>query len=78
MKKQQTAVEWLEDICKNRGYHLMEEYFKQAKEMERKQIVDARATAPILEYSLNHQDYADEAKQYYNETYGDERDKKSI
>ena len=31
---QQTAVEFLEKICKDRGYHLMEEYFEQAKQME--------------------------------------------
>jgi hypothetical protein len=32
--KQQTAVEWLEKICNDRGYYLMSEYFEQAKEME--------------------------------------------
>lgn len=36
-----TAVEFLEKICNNRGYHLMEEYFEQAKQMEKKQIIDA-------------------------------------
>ena len=39
MKK--TAVEWLEEICNDRGYHLMSEYFEQAKEMEKQQIIDA-------------------------------------
>lgn len=34
----QTAVEWLEKICNDRGYHLMEDYFKQAKAMEREQL----------------------------------------
>ena len=24
----QTAVEWLEKICNDRGYHLMSEYFE--------------------------------------------------
>lgn len=33
----QSAVEWLEKICNERGYHLMSEYFEQAKEMERKE-----------------------------------------
>ena len=33
----QTAVEWLEKICNNRGYHLMSEYLEQAKEMEKQQ-----------------------------------------
>jgi hypothetical protein len=33
-----TAVEWLEKICNDRGYHLMSEYFEQAKEMEKEQL----------------------------------------
>lgn len=37
----QTAVEWLEKICNDRGYYLMSEYFKQAKEMEKEQIIHA-------------------------------------
>jgi RNase P subunit RPR2 len=36
----QTAVEFLEQICKDRGYHLMSEYIEQAKKMEKKQIID--------------------------------------
>jgi hypothetical protein len=36
-----TAVEWLEKICNERGYHLMSEYFEQAKEMEQQQREDA-------------------------------------
>jgi hypothetical protein len=32
--RQQTAIEWLEKICNDRGYYLMSEYFEQAKEME--------------------------------------------
>jgi hypothetical protein len=35
--KQQTAVDWLEKICNDRGYFLMSEYFEQAKEMEKEQ-----------------------------------------
>jgi hypothetical protein len=35
----QTAVEWLEKICNDRGYHLMSEYFEQAKEMEKQQMM---------------------------------------
>ena len=37
----QTAVEWLEKICNDRGYILMSEYFEQAKEMEKEQIMNA-------------------------------------
>ena len=33
-----TAVEWLEKICNDRGYHLMSEYFEQAKDMEKEQL----------------------------------------
>jgi hypothetical protein len=33
----QTAVEWLEKICNDRGYFLMSEYFEKAKEMEKEQ-----------------------------------------
>jgi hypothetical protein len=39
-----------------------------AKEMERQQLIDARYTAPVL-YTENHNDYIDEAEQYYNETF---------
>jgi hypothetical protein len=38
--KQQTAVEWLEEICNKRGYNLMSDYFNQAKEKEKQQIID--------------------------------------
>ena len=34
----QTAVEWLEKICNDRGYHLMSEYLEQAKEMEKNRL----------------------------------------
>ena len=62
----QTAVEWLEKICNDRGYSLMSDYFKQAKEMEKKQIIDAvkfgnkdaHCVKPIKEF-----------EQYYNETF---------
>jgi hypothetical protein len=33
----QTAVEYLEKICYDRGYNLMSDYFNQAKEMEKEQ-----------------------------------------
>ena len=51
-----TAVEYLEKICNDRGYHLMEEYFKQAKEMEKQMVIDivekSRATRLTAEYLL--------------------------
>ena len=54
----QTAVEWLEKICNDRGYYLMSEYFNQAKEMEKEQIIDAYE-------SLEHR----HGENYYNETF---------
>ena len=60
---EQTAVEFLEKICKDRGYHLMEEYFEQAKAMEKEQIIIARW---IGDYSCD----SIKAEQYYKETYG--------
>lgn len=57
-----TAVEFLEKICNDRGYHLMEEYFEQAKEMEKQQMKDA--------YKFGIQDdYVIGAEHYYNETF---------
>lgn len=60
----QTAVEWLEKICNDRGYHLMEDYFKQAKAMEREQIIDAHG---LKYYDLNEETVTGE--QYYLKTY---------
>jgi hypothetical protein len=56
----QTAVEWLEKICNDRGYHLMEDYFKQAKAMEKEQIKEG--------YIMSLLD-SEDAEDYYNETY---------
>ena len=57
--KQQTAVEWL---CEQ--YHLKQdiEIVKQAKEIEKEQIIDARVKI-ILDSNYV------EAEQYYNETF---------
>jgi hypothetical protein len=68
--KQQTAVEWLEKICNDRGYYLMSEYFEQAKEMEKEQIKNA--------YNDGHTDGITckpgltSGTMYYNETYGED------
>ena len=73
---EQTAVEFLEQICKDRGYHLMSEYIEQAKEMEKEQIINAIKLTIEKEYyeqtwahcgSRNHM-----AEQYYNETFKSE------
>jgi hypothetical protein len=60
----QTAVEWLvEQIC---GDHTSEwqEQIKQAKEMEKEQIIDA--------FNYGQFDLGMEAEQYYNETFKSE------
>ena len=65
----QTAVEWLEqrfnDPYNNKPF-ITKEYFKQAKEMEKEQIVDAFSDG----YDLNNALVSYSAEQYYNETYG--------
>lgn len=58
----QTAVEWLyEELWKQTDFSLPNNIFKQAKEMERQQIIDAR-TDIYTTGDLSAQDY-------YNKTY---------
>ena len=73
--KKQTAVEWLEEQIKEygiikpslvSGFNIL---IKQAKEMEKKQIIVARVNAPLLNTESIY-DYVIEAKQYYEQTYG--------
>lgn len=64
----QTAVEWLEDRCRPKGYITAEE-FAQAKVMEKEQIIDAFGVGCHHE-SKRLVGYQDIAEQYYNETYG--------
>jgi len=70
MDKKQTAVEWLiEQLQKTRDYQRVineanessssvRDVIKEAKEMEKKQIIDACWAG------------GDDGEQYYNETYG--------
>jgi len=64
--KRQTAVEWLVEQLKERGYagefppHLL---FDQAKAMEKEQIIDA------VNYGCSDWGSVKDAKKYYNETY---------
>ena len=69
----QTAVEWLIEQLKERGYagefppHLL---FEQAREMEKEQIIEAHIKgfySPPFGKSRN-----GEAEQYYNETFKSE------
>ena len=62
----QTAVEWLEKICNDRGYHLMSEYFEQAKQMEKEQIIEA------CQYFLDVELPNEVCEQYYNKTFKSE------
>ena len=68
----QTSIEWLEKICNDRGYHLMLEYFEQAKEMHKQEIIDAWDNGfdngnYYGKYNENCEINCGE--QYYNETY---------
>ena len=64
----QTAVEWLIEKQIDAGIGLPKEWREQAKAMEKEQMIEARATAPLLA-SIDKDDYIKEAEQYYNETY---------
>lgn len=57
-----TAVEWLYKTLheQNYIYEDMSEYLKQAKKMEKQQVIDAYQTSHISMMS---------AEQYYNETF---------
>jgi hypothetical protein len=61
--KKQTAVEWLVDELKKFGTHIPKLWFKEAKEIEKQQIIDAInffKERPHLEIN---------AEQYYTETF---------
>jgi hypothetical protein len=70
--KKQTAVEWLAEYLTNKGYinaptfthKLIDEAINQAKEMEKKQIIDA------CNYGKQyHKKFDYTSEQYYKETY---------
>ena len=61
--KQQTAIEWLEKICNDRGYYLMSEYFEQAKAMHKTEHFNT------WWHSISENEPIS-FDQYYNETYG--------
>jgi|688.fasta_scaffold1566653_2 hypothetical protein len=63
----QTAVEYLEKICYDRGYSLMSDYFNQAKEMEKEQIINA------FDECGNWQDKYSDSEHYYNKTYKNQK-----
>ena len=65
-----TAVEWLQDTWLNYpdlcSYDKIQEWFKQAKEMEKEQIMDAWFDG------VTNWDSEKQAEQYYNETFKSE------
>jgi hypothetical protein len=64
----QTAVEWLAQQIKNNIHHTIKiplEYFEQAKEMEKKQIIEAHAVGRIKECSGINTD----GEHYYDKTF---------
>ena len=65
MEKKQTAVQWLKQICDDRGYFLMQEYFEQALQMERKQIEEAFVAGD----ERGTKDIPFNAEQYYTQTF---------
>jgi hypothetical protein len=72
--KQQTAVEWLQSIELQRDLTLAD--WKQAKEMENKQIIDAWISdRQFIIWSGDKDEFTDDeinelANEYYNKTYG--------
>ena len=71
-----TAVEFIEDYLKFKGLiidkpnipQVLVGIIKEAKEMEKQHIIDARVTAPLLN-TCNKNEYTIEAEEYYNETF---------
>lgn len=76
--KQQSAVEWLiEELTKN-GFIFLnyQEEINQAKELFKKQIIDART--PIISFlnQIEQQELRNESEKYFNETFKTERNGK--
>ena len=70
----QTAVEWLYDRFLYAGYAVNSEWLKQAKEMEKEQIIDAHIEGQRVFDKYPHTQWTnDQAEQYYNETFKQEK-----
>jgi hypothetical protein len=65
---EKTAVEWLEERLNRNGLGLTIEEIKQAKEMEKQQIIDAHIHAQFNVILAK----KEIAEQYYNETFKSE------
>ena len=69
----QTAVEWLHDKwdnCKEWKWQEIQQWFEQAKEMEKQQIIDAHGNKQKMNAGISTYKYTLTGEQYYNETYG--------
>jgi hypothetical protein len=67
-----TAIEWLEEQMETWGHFprwMRDDIVKQAKEMEKEQIINSYWDGFIKPYS---QEMITEAEQYYNETFKSE------
>jgi hypothetical protein len=70
---QQTAVEWLQSEWQKKDIDIsIRDLWKQAKAMEKEQIVDFAMQMHKIDCSKTGTDILlNEAEQYYNETYSD-------
>jgi hypothetical protein len=66
----QTAVEWLYDRFLYAGYAVNSEWLKQAKEMEKEQIIKANRDGIDMVVGKK---YFISGEQYYNETFKQEK-----
>lgn len=72
-EKNQTAVEWLINELVKKGFPIEKhgiDLYQQALAMEKEQIVNAHLTGLIYPLEI---EATKQAQQYYNETYGKEK-----
>jgi hypothetical protein len=67
----QTAVEWLEEEMSKTYIFNQDDFdmFKKAKEMEKKQIIDAHGNQTKKSGGVSNYTYILTGKEYYNETF---------
>jgi hypothetical protein len=66
-----TAVEWLEEQTRKPEWHSLKrgELFDQAKEMEKKQIIDAHGNQTKKSGGITNYTYILTGDEYYNKTF---------
>ena len=81
MSKQQTAIDWLRQEWLKRDMDIsLKELFNKAKEMEKEQVIfsynqgyrDAEYDSLDIPLSIGDISEFNNAKEYYNETYGEQ------